>query len=47
MLLNFLGADDQTRVREAFAQNYDRLRELKRRYDPTNFFRQNVNISPS
>src|SRR5271169_2264252 len=34
-------------VREAYGANYERLRELKKKYDPTNLFRQNSNIKPS
>src|SRR5271165_814115 len=33
-------------VREAYGANYDRLRVLKKRYDPTNLFCQNSNIKP-
>jgi FAD/FMN-containing dehydrogenase len=45
--VNFLDADDGAdRVRAAYGANYDRLVELKRRYDPTNFFRMNQNIRP-
>src|ERR671934_349179 len=40
--VNFLGDEGQDRVREAYgAEKYDRLRELKRKYDPDNFFRIN------
>jgi hypothetical protein len=46
-LLNFLAADDDNRIRAAFGQNYDRLVEVKNRYDPTNFFSVNQNIKPS
>jgi FAD/FMN-containing dehydrogenase len=45
--LNYLG-DDQAddAVRGAYGPNYDRLREIKRRYDPTNVFHLNHNIAP-
>ena len=38
--VNFLGEEGANRVRQAYgARNYERLVELKRAYDPTNFFR--------
>jgi FAD/FMN-containing dehydrogenase len=45
--LNYLG-DDQTAdaVRAAYGPNYDRLRDVKRRYDPANVFHLNHNIAP-
>lgn len=45
--LSYLG-DDQAEdaVRAAYGANYERLRELKRRYDPDNVFHLNHNISP-
>jgi FAD/FMN-containing dehydrogenase len=45
--LNYLG-DDQAddAIRDAYGPNYDRLREVKRRYDPDNVFRLNHNIAP-
>jgi FAD/FMN-containing dehydrogenase len=45
--VNFLGDEGADRVRQAYgARQYERLAELKRRYDPTNFFRVNQNIEP-
>jgi FAD/FMN-containing dehydrogenase len=46
--LNYLG-DDQggDAVRAAYGPNYERLVELKRRYDPENVFHHNHNIDPS
>jgi FAD/FMN-containing dehydrogenase len=45
--LNYLG-DDQAddAIRAAYGPNYDRLREVKRRYDPDNVFHLNHNIAP-
>jgi len=34
------------RTREAYGGNYDRLLELKNKYDPKNLFRLNANIKP-
>ena len=46
--VNFLGDEGQDRVRESYGlEKYARLQELKRRYDPDNFFRINQNIPPS
>ena len=42
---NYLPADDHDRVPQAYGVNYDRLVELKRRYDPDNLFHLNQNIS--
>jgi FAD/FMN-containing dehydrogenase len=45
--LNYLG-DDQAddAIRAAYGPNYDRLRVVKRQYDPDNVFRSNHNIAP-
>jgi len=44
--INFLTQDEGARIREAYGGNYDRLVEVKRRYDPDNLFRYNHNIRP-
>ena len=45
--VNYLAADEEDRIRQAYGPNYDRLVELKRRYDPDNLFRLNQNIKPN
>ena len=46
--LNSLGSDeeDERRVGEATGGNLMRLRRVKRKYDPENFFQLNANIQP-
>ncbi|QYA27055.1 FAD-binding oxidoreductase [Gramella sp. MT6] len=43
---NFMMEEGQERVKASFRNNYDRLREIKTKYDPDNFFRVNQNIQP-
>ena len=46
--VNFLGDEGEARVRAAYpGTTWDRLAEIKRRYDPTNLFRLNQNIPPA
>ena len=45
--VNFLTADEGDRVRSAYGTNYDRLAQVKRKYDPANLFRTNQNIKPA
>jgi len=43
---NFLTAEETDRVKSAFGPNYARLAQVKKTYDPLNFFRLNHNIRP-
>ncbi len=46
--VNFLGDEGAGRVLDAYpTRTYDRLAEVKARYDPTNFFQLNQNIKPA
>lgn len=46
--VNFLGDEGAARVREAYpGATWDRLVSVKARYDPTNLFRLNQNITPT
>jgi hypothetical protein len=45
--VNNLSNDDAGAVPSAYGINWDRLVEIKRRYDPDNTFRLNHNIDPS
>ena len=45
---NFLANEGEARIREAYpAATYERLADIKRRYDPSNLFRMNQNIRPA
>ncbi len=44
--VNFISEGDE-RVPSAFGTNYQRLAELKKKYDPENFLRTNQNIMPA
>jgi FAD/FMN-containing dehydrogenase len=45
--VNNLNEHEGSRVREAYAGNYDRLARVKRRYDPLNVWHVNHNIPPA
>lgn len=45
--VNYLEDEADPRARQAYGPNYERLIELKNKYDSTNFFRMNHNIRPS
>jgi FAD/FMN-containing dehydrogenase len=44
--INFMSDDDQGRIRANYRGNYDRLVDVKRKYDPGNLFHVNQNIKP-
>ena len=45
--INFLTQDEAERVEFAYGGVYQRLAALKKKFDPTNFFRMNQNIKPA
>jgi FAD/FMN-containing dehydrogenase len=45
--INFLTQDETDRVAFAYGETYERLVEIKKKYDPTNLFRMNQNIKPA
>jgi FAD/FMN-containing dehydrogenase len=45
--VNHLDAEEGTRIRAAYSDNFGRLVALKNKYDPTNLFRLNQNIKPT
>ena len=45
--VNFMMEEGQDRVKASFRGNYDRLATIKKKYDPSNFFRVNQNIKPA
>jgi hypothetical protein len=45
--VNFMMDEGQERVQAAFRDSYGRLAGIKKKYDPTNFFRVNQNIKPA
>jgi FAD/FMN-containing dehydrogenase len=46
--VNFVGDEGAERVRAAYpGETWDRLAEVKRRYDPENVFRLNQNVPPA
>jgi FAD/FMN-containing dehydrogenase len=46
VFLNYLGDEGRESVRKTFGENYERLVDIKTKYDPSNFFSLNQNIEP-
>ncbi len=44
--VNFMMEEGEERIRATYGENYDRLEEIKSKYDPDNLFRVNQNIRP-
>lgn len=45
--VNHLDTDDSQRIASAYGDNFPKLKQIKRKYDPENFFRMNNNILPA
>lgn len=45
--VNFMMDEGEERVRATYRDNYERLVDIKNKYDPTNLFRVNQNIRPT
>ena len=45
--INFMSGDDQSRAPSNYGANYQRLREVKSKFDPENLFSVNQNIEPA
>ncbi|MBT8297419.1 MAG: FAD-binding oxidoreductase [Maribacter sp.] len=44
---NFLMNEGQDRIKASYKNNYERLTQVKKKYDPNNFFSVNQNIQPA
>ncbi len=45
--VNMMMEEGQDRVRASYGEHYDRLAQIKAKYDPNNLFRVNQNINPA
>lgn len=45
--VNFMMQEGQERIKAGYKGNYDRLSQIKKKYDPDNFFHINQNIVPA
>jgi FAD/FMN-containing dehydrogenase len=44
--VNFMMEEGEDRIKATYSDNYERLAEIKAKYDPYNLFRVNQNIKP-
>jgi len=44
--VNFITEDETDRIKQAYGSSYEKLVEVKKKYDPDNLFRVNFNIKP-
>jgi hypothetical protein len=45
--INFMMDEGEERIKATYGDNYEKLRTIKAKYDPANFFRVNQNIKPA
>lgn len=45
--VNLMGHDEKSRIKAAYGENFDRLTEIKKKWDPDNILRMNQNIEPA
>ena len=45
--VNFMMDEGQERIQATYRDNYERLTQVKKKYDPNNLFRVNQNIKPA
>jgi len=45
--VNMIMDEGEERVKAAYRENYERLAQIKAKYDPHNFFHVNQNINPA
>ncbi|MEP6262693.1 MAG: FAD-binding oxidoreductase [Gillisia sp.] len=45
--VNLMSHDEKDRIRNAYGENFERLVEVKKKWDPNNLFRSNHNIKPA
>ena len=47
LIVNFMMEEEGDRVSAVYGPNYQRLMEIKKKYDPDNLFHFNQNIRPT